>query len=108
MKTTPKTADQEDTYFGYTLSLISGKWKLLILYNLGKQGTIRFNEMQRILGKITYRTLSANLKELGADGLVHRQEYPQIPPKVEYRLTERGQSLLPILSAMCQWGEENQ
>ncbi|MDO5293471.1 MAG: helix-turn-helix domain-containing protein [bacterium] len=99
------TQDQQDTYFGYTLSLLSGKWKLLIIYNLGKNKVVRFNELQRILGKITYKTLSTNLKELEADCLVERYEYPQIPPKVEYSLTEKGKSLLPILSAMCEWGE---
>lgn len=97
--------DGKDTSFGYTLSLINGKWKLLILYNLGKYKIVRYNELQRIIGKITYRTLSATLKELEADGLVHREEYPQIPPKVEYSLTSKGESLLPILAAMCDWGE---
>lgn len=102
-----RAADQTDTYFGYTLSLISGKWKLLILYNLGRRNVVRFNELQRLLGRITYKTLSANLKELEGDGLVYRREYPQIPPKVEYELTARGQSLLPIINAMCKWGEAN-
>lgn len=103
-----KVEDSQDTYFGYTLSLINGKWKLLILYNLGKYHVLRYNELQRILEKITYRTLSSTLKELESDGLVHREEYPQIPPKVEYSLTEKGRSLLPILAAMCDWGEKNQ
>lgn len=107
MKNEAKIADQQDTHFGYTLSLIAGKWKLLILYNLGKRETVRFNELQRLLGNITYKTLSSNLKELEADSLVLRREYPQIPPKVEYSLTERGSSLLPILKSMCEWGEEN-
>lgn len=100
-----KTADHKDTHFGYTLSLISGKWKLLILYHLGKHEVVRFNELQRLLGQITYKTLSGNLKELDSDGLILRKEYPQIPPKVEYSLTEKGRSLLPILSSMCEWGE---
>ena len=97
--------DREGTYFGYTLSLINGKWKLLILYTLGKHRVLRYNELQRCIGGITYRTLSATLKELEADGLVLRTEYPQIPPKVEYRLTEKGETLLPILAAMCDWGK---
>ena len=87
--------------------MLTGKWKLLILYHLGKKETIRFNELQRILGKITYKTLSCNLKELETDGLVHRHEYPQIPPKVEYSLTKKGKTLLPILAEMCRWGEQN-
>ena len=101
----PKIADSEDTSFGYTLSLLNGRWKLLILYNLGKGEVIRFNELQRLLGRITYKTLSASLKEMEADGLVFRRAYPQIPPKVEYGLTERGRSLLPLLREMCRGGE---
>lgn len=95
------------TGFHYTLSLISGKYKMTILYTLMEFGVVRFNEMKRYIGGISYKTLSATLKELEADGLVHREEYPQIPPKVEYSLTERGRSLIPILDQMCAWGEEH-
>jgi len=63
--------------------------------------------MKKYIGEISYKTLSSTLKELESDGLVHRKEYPQIPPKVEYRLTERGRSLIPILDAMCEWGDVN-
>lgn len=73
----------ENTGFGYTLELVGGKWKMPILYMLSHHGTVRFNHLQRLLGKITYRTLSLQLKELEADGLIVRKEYPQIPPKVE-------------------------
>ena len=59
---------------------------------------------KRYIGEISYKTLSASLKELETDQLVHREEYPQIPPKVEYSLTARGKSLIPILDAMCDWG----
>ena len=59
------------------------------------------------IGGISYKTLSATLKELEADQLIHREEYPQIPPKVEYSLTERGKSLIPILDQMCEWGDKN-
>ena len=100
-----KISDSQEPFFGYTLSIISGKWKLLIIYHLTKNGTVRYNELQRMLGKITYKTLSSTLKEMQNDGLVHRQEYPLIPPKVEYSLTEKGQSLWPIIQEMCQWGE---
>ena len=68
---------------------------------------VRFNEMKRYIGNISYKTLSASLKELEADRLIHREEYPQIPPKVEYSLTERGQSLIPILDMMCEWGDNH-
>ena len=97
----------EDTGFNYTMSLIQGKYKMFILYTLSGFGVVRFNEMKKYIGSISYKTLSSTLKELEADGLVHREEYPQIPPKVEYSLTERGKSLIPILDKMCTWGEEN-
>ncbi len=95
----------EDTGFNYTMSLIQGKYKMFILYTLAGFGVVRFNEMKKYIGDISYKTLSATLKALEADGLVARKEYPQIPPKVEYSLTERGQSLIPILDQMCTWGE---
>ena len=66
---------------------------------------VRFNELKKYIRSISYKTLSSTLKELEADGLVHREEYPQIPPKVEYSLTERGKSLIPILDQMCAWGD---
>ena len=96
-----------DTGFSYTLSLISGKYKMTILYTLMEFGVVRFNEMKKYIGGISYKTLSVMLKELESDQLVHREEYPQIPPKVEYSLTERGRSLIPILDAMCDWGYAN-
>lgn len=103
-----KSLTIKDTPFGYTLSLISGKWKMPILYLLSKKNIVRFNEMSRMLGSITYKTLSTQLKELEADELIIRKEYPQIPPKVEYSLSEKGKSLIPILDAMCNWGVKNQ
>lgn len=97
----------EDTGFNYTMSLIQGKYKMFILYTLMEFGVVRFNEMQKYIGGITFKTLSSTLKQLEADGLIHREEYPQIPPKVEYSLTERGKSLIPILDWMCDWGDKN-
>ena len=97
----------ENTGFNYTMSLIQGKYKMFILYTLMEFGVVRFNEMQKYIGSITYKTLSSTLKQLEADGLIHREAYPQIPPKVEYSLTERGKSLIPILDQMCTWGEEH-
>ena len=102
-----ENANFEDTGFSYTLSLINGKHKMVILYCLMEFGTVRFNEMKRYLKHVTDRTLSANLKELEADALVIRKEYPQIPPKVEYYLSERGQSLMAVLDQLCEWGEKN-
>ena len=97
----------ENTGFNYTMSLIQGKYKVVILYTLMEFGVVRFNEMQKYIGSITYKTLSSTLKQLEADGLIHREEYPQIPPKVEYSLTERGKSLIPILDQMCEWGDKH-
>jgi DNA-binding HxlR family transcriptional regulator len=97
----------ETTGFSYTLSLINGKYKMTILYTLMEFGVVRFNEMQRYIGGISYKTLSSTLKDLERDQLVHREEYPQIPPKVEYSLTERGRSLMPILDQMCEWGDQH-
>ena len=93
------------TGFSYTLSLINGKYKMAILYTLMEFGVVRFNEMKKYIGGISFKTLSSTLKELERDRLVHREEYPQIPPKVEYSLTGRGKSLIPILDAMCEWGD---
>ncbi|CAM3384641.1 helix-turn-helix domain-containing protein [Saccharibacillus brassicae] len=96
-----------DTPFGYTMSVIGGKWKMAILYLLAANQPVRFNEMQRQLGSVTYKVLSAQLKELEADGLVRRKEYPQVPPKVEYSLMPKGQTLLPVLEQLCEWGVQN-
>lgn len=92
------------TGFSYTLSLINGRYKMTILYTLMEFGTVRFNDMQRYIG-LSFKTLSSNLKELEADGLVDRREFPQIPPRVEYSLTEKGRTLMPILDMMCEWGD---
>ena len=97
----------DDTGYSYTLSLIAGKYKPIILYCLMEYEPVRFNEMQRYLGRIADKTLSQNLKELERDGLIHREMYPEIPPKVEYTLTKRGHSLVKVLDQLCVWGEEN-
>ena len=95
------------TGFSYTLSLISGKHKMVILYCLMEFEVVRFNELKRYLKHISDKTLSTNLKELEHDRLIVRTEYPQIPPKVEYRLSDRGKSLMEVLDALCVWGEQN-
>ena len=97
----------EETGFNYTLSLISGKYKLTILYALYRHKVIRFNQLQKYLKMISHKTLSNVLKELEADDLITRKEYPQIPPKVEYSLSEKGKSLIPILYSLCEWGEKH-
>ncbi|AQS58037.1 winged helix-turn-helix transcriptional regulator [Desulforamulus ferrireducens] len=91
----------------YTLTLIGGKWKPVILWHLANDGIKRYGEIKKLLIGITHKMLSQQLKELEADGLIHREEYHQIPPKVEYSLTDKGKTLIPILQLMCQWGQEN-
>lgn len=86
------------------LSLISGKWKAVVLWHL-LQGKLRFNEIRRRLPEVTQRMLTNQLRELEADGFIIRTVYPQVPPKVEYSLSERGRSLEPVLLALKTWGE---
>lgn len=97
----------EDTGFGYTMSIIGGKYKMIILYWLGEFGVLRHNALHRLIGKISFKMLSSTLKELEADGLIIRTVYPQLPPKVEYSLSDKGKSLIPILFDLCSWGDEH-
>jgi len=86
-----------------TLDLIDGKWKGVILYHL-LDDTVRFNELGRRLSKITQRMLTRQLRELEAAGLIHREVYPEVPPRVEYSLTKLGRTLDPILRSLWSWG----
>ncbi len=86
-----------------TLAVVGGKWKASILWHLAQQ-TMRFSDLQRQFTDTTRKMLTQQLRELEADGLVHREVYPQVPPKVEYSLTEKGCSIVPILQQMCDWG----
>ena len=88
-----------------TLAIIGGKWEILILYHLCA-GTQRFNELRRLLPDITQRMLTLQLRELEDDGIVHREVYPQVPPKVEYSLTEFGATLIPVIEVMDAWGKQ--
>jgi len=94
----------DDTPFGYTLSVIGGKWKMVIMFVLLENKVMRYGEIKKAIPDITHKMLSAQLKEMEADGIVNRKEYQQIPPKVEYSLSDKGQSLMPILEEMCKWG----
>lgn len=85
------------------LELIGGKWKGVALYHL-LTGPMRFNELKRQVGNVTQRTLTKQLRELEADGLVHREVFPVVPPKVEYSLTDKGESLRPIIISLRDWG----
>lgn len=97
---------KQDAYFcpvTATVSVVGGKWKPIILWILF-QDTHRFSELKRFIPKITQKMLTQQLRELEADGMVHREVYPVVPPKVEYSLTEKGRSLGSILKAMEAWG----
>ena len=93
--------------FTYTMSLIGGKWKMQILFWLWKSEIMRYSELKRSLEGITHKMLSNQLKELENDRLIIRTEYPQVPPKVEYKLSERGKTLMPVLHSVCHWGIEH-
>lgn len=90
--------------FEIAIDLIGGKWKPLIIWHLGTKGTRRFNELKKLLPKATQKMLTQQLRELESDNLVNRKVYPEVPPKVEYSLTDLGESLMPILNSMCKWG----
>lgn len=85
------------------LNILSGKWKLKILWHLSK-GTIRFNELQRLLSNITTKSLTGQLRKLEEQGVVIRKTFPEVPPKVKYSLSEIGTTLNPVLSQLCNWG----
>ena len=87
-----------------TLSLIGDKWKVLILRDL-LPGTKRFGELKKSIGNVSQKVLTAQLRDMEENGLISRKVYPEVPPRVEYSLTELGQSLKPILDAMQAWGE---
>lgn len=87
-----------------TIDLIRGKWKAYILYQLLHQ-TLRFNEVKKLIPDISERMLAKQLRELEGDGLLQRNLYPEVPPRVEYRLTAIGRSLVPLLQSLAEWGE---
>lgn len=103
-----KTAGDRQYYCAVelTLQVIGGKWKPIILYHLGLSGTLRFSELKRIMPNITQKMLTQQLRELERDGLVRRTVYPQVPPKVEYDLTDLGASVLPLIDQLNDWGKE--
>ena len=87
------------------LDRVGDKWSILIISILGECGTLRFNELNHLIGNISQKMLTVTLKTLEADGLVARRMYPQIPPKVEYNLTPLGESLLPAIDSLTQWAK---
>ncbi|KNF07655.1 transcriptional regulator, HxlR family [Gottschalkia purinilytica] len=91
----------------YTISVLEGKWKWIILWEIYKAEVIRYNKLKDTLQPIAHKTLSQQLKELESSKLIHREQYNEIPPKIEYSLTEEGRTLIPILNLMYQWGEKH-
>lgn len=87
--------------------ILGGKWKLEILYYIGFQDIQRFGDLRRHIGGISESSLTTQLRELEADGFIHRHDYKEIPPKVEYSLTELGKSFMPVMEYVKAWGEEN-
>ena len=96
----------EKCYIDYALKAIGGKWKLIIIWTILKNGIIRFNDLQRKIDGISSLMLSKSLKELEVDGLVLRHQYNEIPPRVEYELSELSQKLIVVLQALNEWGCE--
>lgn len=88
-----------------TLELIGGKWKSLILWHLANR-TLRFSELRKLMPQATQKMLTQQLRDLEEDGLLIRKVYAQVPPKVEYSLSDSGKSLMPVLQLMCKWGNE--
>lgn len=91
----------------YTMSAVEGKWKWIILWEIYQAKIIRYNKLREKLQPIAHKTLSKQLKELETSRLIHREQYNEVPPKVEYSLTTEGQTLIPILELMYQWGSKH-
>ena len=89
-----------------TLSVISGKWKAVILWHIGHEGTHRFNELQKLFTKISNKMLTNQLRELEDDGIINREVFAEVPPKVEYSMTELGMTLIPIIGMLYDWGKK--
>ncbi|QHT63205.1 helix-turn-helix transcriptional regulator [Paenibacillus lycopersici] len=89
------------------IDILNGKWKPVILYHLGIGGTLRFSELQKAIPDITKKMLTSQLRELEYHDVVHREVYLQIPPKVEYSITDYGQTLFPIIELMHDWGQKH-
>mgnify|MGYP000892304523 FL=1 len=89
------------------LSRVGDKWSMLVLFTLESQPSIRFKELQRSIPDISQKILTATLKMLEADGLINREAFPEVPPRVEYSLTEKGKSLLPLIDALLSWATDN-
>lgn len=90
----------------YALRLIGGKWRLPIIWAIYKNGTIRYNELKRSIDGITNMMLTQSLKEMESSGIIDRKQFNEVPPRVEYSLTDHGENLIPALKALANWGNE--
>lgn len=106
-KKTEKYLDKDHCPIRCIISRIGDKWSVLIICLLGKSGTMRFNEISKTLGDISQKMLTTTLRSLESDGLISRQIYPEVPPRVEYKLTEFGKDLLPHLVNLTVWATKN-
>ncbi len=108
MESTLNTQRSGDCPLNHALSLIGGKWRLPIIWALNRSGTLRYNELKRRLPGVTSMMLTQVLKDLETYGIVRRTQYPEIPPRVEYTLTDTGKSLIPALESLARWGKQMQ
>lgn len=101
------SSDEGKCPISYTLSIMGGRWKWLILYKIYENKILRYSDLKKKIPSITDKMLSQQLRELQSDHILYRKDYVQIPPKVEYSLTKIGYTLIPILLLMSEWGEKN-
>lgn len=101
------TASSDQCLVRSTVDILSGKWKLMILYHLMPDKVLRFNELKRLLPDVTQRVLTKQLRELEQEDIIQRTVYPEVPPRVEYEVTDYGRTLQPILDMMHRWGEKH-
>lgn len=108
MKNSPeKFIDTENCPVRQVLDRFGDKWSMLVIMILGEEDVLRFNEISQVIGNISQKMLTVTLRKLEADGLVNRQLFPEIPPRVEYSLTPLGHSLLPLIKALTAWADSN-
>lgn len=100
--------NKNDCPLNYAFNMIGGKWRLPIIWALWKNKTLRYNELKRTVDGITNMVLSQSLKEMEEHGLIHRKQYMEIPPRVEYSLTKEGEDLIPSLESLAKWGKRMQ
>lgn len=101
------TVDDQVCPLGPAMDVIAGRWKAEIAWNLCDGTVRRFNELRRLIGKVTPKMLAQQLREMERDGIISRTQYNEIPPRVEYQITELGETLGPLFNALAQWGDDH-